>query len=124
MYENLTNQLNFYIQQKETTMQLTVGRMVAPALKKEINTLRSAVEAIEALVAGQETLKRDIQKDMKQDVVGFVNALKKDAKNKSEITDVNGRPLPGFGVYEITDQNFTDCFNLFFKEGSDDEIPE
>ena len=121
MYENVINQLKFYIQQKETTMQLTVGRMVAPALKKEINTLRSAVEAIEALVAGQETLKQSIQKDMRQDVVGFVNALKKDAKNKSEITDVNGRPLPGFGVYEITDQNFTDCFNLFFKDGDNNE---
>ena len=116
MYENLINQLNFYIQQKETTMQLTVGRMVAPALKKEVDTLRSAIAAIEALVAGQETLKQSIRQDMRQDVVGFVNVLKHDAKNKSEVTTSDGQPIHGFGVYEITDQNFSDAFNLFFED--------
>ena len=116
MYENLINQLNFYIQQKETTMQTSIGRMVAPAMKREVDTLRSAVEAIEALVAGQETLKQSIQEDMRQDVVGFVNALKHDAKNKSEVTGPDGQPLHGFGVYEITDQLFSDTFNTFFKE--------
>lgn len=112
MYENVINQLNFYIQQRETTMQLTVGRMLAPALKKEVDTLRSAVEAIEALVAGQETLK----KDNTHQVIKFIDHLKRNSKNKSEVFYPDGKPATGFGIYEITDQNFTDCFNLFFKE--------
>lgn len=112
MYENLINRLKFYIQQKETTMQTSIGRMVAPAMKREVDTLRSAVEAIEALVAGQETLK----KDNTHQVIKFINHLKRNSKNKSEVFFPDGKPVTGFGIYEITDQNFADCFNLFFKE--------
>lgn len=50
MHENLINQLNFYIKQKETTASTFVGRMVGSALHKEINTLRSAVQAISTLI--------------------------------------------------------------------------
>lgn len=50
MYKDLIDQLNFYIQQKETSAQTFVGRMVGSALHKEIDTLRSAVQAISTLI--------------------------------------------------------------------------
>ena len=49
MYEHIINQLNFYIQQKETSAQTFVGRMVGSALHEECNTLSAAVQAITTL---------------------------------------------------------------------------
>lgn len=57
MYENLINQLNFYIQQKETSAQTFVGRMVGSALHKEIDTLRSAVQVISTLIEFHDSVK-------------------------------------------------------------------
>lgn len=123
MYENVINQLKFYIQQKETTMQLTVGRMVAPALKKEINTLHSAVEAIEALVAGQETLQSGFSGENKQVLTDFIAFL----KSKAGLTYMeigNGIVIPGSESYVFTEKTFNKCLEDYLKEGSDDEVPE
>lgn len=49
MYENLINQLNFYIKQKETSASTMLGRMVGSALHEECNTLSAAVQAINTL---------------------------------------------------------------------------
>lgn len=57
MYENLINQLNFYIKQKETTASTFVGRMIGSALCQEIDTLRSAVQVISTLIEFHDAVK-------------------------------------------------------------------
>lgn len=60
MYEELIKDLEFYARQKENTLQGPLGALVKGTLNKEADTLRSAAQAIEALIAGQETLQSHI----------------------------------------------------------------
>ena len=62
MYQNLIDQLKFYAKQKQETVQSPLGALVKGSLLKEADTLLSAAQAIEALIAGQESLQEHIAK--------------------------------------------------------------